>query len=102
MKKLVVIVVLIALVWIVKLSFDVMQISAQQQQLSQSLHLAEKTNANLNDQLVALQRRNYTQDAPEQSAVSSAVQQEDAIQPVDMVAQQLDLVEFSLQQQQFH
>ncbi|MDM1736638.1 hypothetical protein HX112_08740 [Acinetobacter towneri] len=102
MKKLVVIVVLIALVWIVKLSFDVMQISAQQQQLSQSLHLAEKTNANLNDQLVALQRRNYTQDAPEQLAVSSAVQQEDAIQPVDMVAQQLDLVEFSLQQQQFH
>ena len=102
MKKLVVIVVLIALVWIVKLSFDVMQISAQQQQLSQSLHLAEKTNANLNDQLVALQRRNFTQDAPEQSAVSSAVQQEDAIQPVDMVAQQLDLVEFSLQQQQFH
>ncbi|MCO8057252.1 hypothetical protein [Acinetobacter towneri] len=102
MKKLVVIVVLIALVWIVKLSFDVMQISAQQQQLSQSLHLAEKTNANLNDQLVALQRRNYTQDAPEQPAVSSAVQQEDAIQPVDMVAQQLDLVEFSLQQQQFH
>ena len=102
MKKLVVIVVLIALIWILKLSFDVMQISAQQQQLSQSLHLAEKTNANLNDQLVALQRRNYTQDAPEQSAVSSAVQQEDAIQPVDMVAQQLDLVEFSLQQQQFH
>ncbi|MFV5454366.1 hypothetical protein [Acinetobacter towneri] len=102
MKKLVVIVVLIALVWIVKLSFDVMQISAQQQQLSQSLHLAEKTNANLNDQLVALQRRNYTQDAPEQPAVSSAVQQEDAIQPIDMVAQQLDLVEFSLQQQQFH
>ena len=102
MKKLVVIVVLIALVWIVKLSFDVMQISAQQQQLSQSLHLAEKTNANLNDQLVALQRRNYTQDAPEQPAVSSAVQQEDAIQPVDMVAQQLDLVEFSLQHQQFH
>ena len=102
MKKLVVIVVLIALVWIVKLSFDVMQISAQQQQLSQSLHLAEKTNANLNDQLVALQRRNYTQDAPEQPAVSSAVQQEDAIQPVDMVAQQLDFVEFSLQQQQFH
>ena len=102
MKKLVVIVVLIALVWIVKLSFDVMQISAQQQQLSQSLHLAEKTNANLNDQLVALQRRNYTQDAPEQPAVSSAVPQVDAIQPMEMVAQQLDLVEFSLQQQQFH
>ena len=102
MKKLVVIVVLIALIWIVKLSFDVMQISAQQQQLSQSLHLVEKTNANLNDQLVALQRRNYTQDAAEQSAVSSAVPQEDAIQPMEMVAQQLDLVEFSLQQQQFH
>ncbi len=102
MKKLVVIVVLIALVWIVKLSFDVMQISAQQQQLSQSLHLVEKTNANLNDQLVALQRRNYTQDAAEQSAVSSAVPQEDAIQPMEMVARQLDLVEFSLQQQQFH
>ena len=102
MKKLVVIVVLIALIWIVKLSFDVMQISAQQQQLSQSLHLVEKTNANLNDQLVALQRRNYTQDAAEQSAVSSAVPQEDAIQPMEMVARQLDLVEFSLQQQQFH
>lgn len=102
MKKLVVIVVLIALIWIVKLSFDVMQISAQQQQLSQSLHLVEKTNANLNDQLVALQRRNYTQDAAEQSAVSSAIPQEDAIQPMEMVARQLDLVEFSLQQQQFH
>lgn len=102
MKKLVVIVVLIALIWILKLSFDVMQISAQQQQLSQSLHLVEKTNANLNDQLVALQRRNYTQDAAAQSAVSSAVPQEDAIQPMEMVARQLDLVEFSLQQQQFH
>lgn len=102
MKKLVVIVVLIALIWIVKLSFDVMQISAQQQQLSQSLHLVEKTNANLNDQLVALQRRNYTQDAAEQSAVSSAIPQEDAIQPMEIVARQLDLVEFSLQQQQFH
>ena len=102
MKKLVVIVVLIALIWILKLSFDVMQISAQQQQLSQSLHLVEKTNANLNDQLVALQRRNYTQDAAEQSAVSSAIPQEDAIQPMEMVARQLDLVEFSLQQQQFH
>ena len=102
MKKLVVIVMLIALIWILKLSFDVMQISAQQQQLSQSLHLAEKTNANLNDQLVALQRRNYTQDAAEQSAVSSAIPQEDAIQPMEMVARQLDLVEFSLQQQQFH
>ena len=102
MKKLVVIVVLIALIWIVKLSFDVMQISAQQQQLSQSLHLVEKTNANLNDQLVALQRRNYTQDAAEQSAISSAIPQEDAIQPMEMVARQLDLVEFSLQQQQFH
>lgn len=102
MKKLVVIVVLIALIWIVKLSFDVMQISAQQQQLSQSLHLVEKTNANLNVQLVALQRRNYTQDAAEQSAISSAIPQEDAIQPMEMVARQLDLVEFSLQQQQFH
>ena len=102
MKKLVVIVVLIALIWIVKLSFDVMQISAQQQQLSQSLHLVEKTNANLNDQLVALQRRNYTQDAAEQSAVSSAIPQEDAIQPMEIVARQLDLVEFSLQQQQYH
>ena len=102
MKKLVLIVVLIALIWIVKLSFDVMQISAQQQQLNQSLHLVEKNIANLNDQLVALQRRNYTQDAAEQSAVSSAVPQEDAIQPMEMVARQLDLVEFSLQQQQFH
>ena len=102
MKKLVVIVVLIALIWIVKLSFDVMQISAQQQQLSQSLHLVEKNIANLNDQLVALQRRNYTQDAAEQSAISSAIPQEDAIQPMEMVARQLDLVEFSLQQQQFH
>lgn len=102
MKKLVVIVMLIALIWILKLSFDVMQISAQQQQLSQSLHLVEKTNANLNDQLVALQRRNYTQDAAEQSAISSAIPQEDAIQPMEMVARQLDLVEFSLQQQQFH
>ena len=102
MKKLVVIVMLIALIWILKLSFDVMQVSAQQQQLSQSLHLVEKTNANLNDQLVALQRRNYTQDAAEQSAVSSAIPQEDAIQPMEIVARQLDLVEFSLQQQQFH
>ena len=102
MKKLVVIVVLIALIWIVKLSFDVMQISAQQQQLNQSLHLVEKNIANLNDQLVALQRRNYTEDAAEQSAVSRAVPQEDAIQPMEMVARQLDLVEFSLQQQQFH
>ena len=102
MKKLMLIVASIAVIWIVKLSYDVMQISAQQQQLSQSLHLAEKNNANLNDQLVALQRRNYTQPSSEQSAAYSSEVQENSIQPMDVVSQQLDLVEFALQQQQFH
>ncbi len=56
MKKIFILLLVLALLWILKLSYDVFGLTAQQTELSNSLHRIEQSNANLNDQLVALQR----------------------------------------------
>lgn len=105
MKKLLILLLIIGLAWMLKLSYDVFKITAQQSELSQSMHQAEKSRANLNDQLVALQRQSSN---PSPSVSSSApatnttVQiSQTAITAQQMLQQQLELIEFALKQAQY-
>lgn len=105
MKKLFVVVVIVAVLWLAKLSFDLFQVNAQQTELMQQQTLLQQRNAGLNDQVVALKRQlNGT--ATEMSATmtsnaSIAAEATHSIEPMMVVGQQLDLVEFAMQQQQF-
>ena len=51
MKKILILLLILSLLWIIKLTYDVFNISAQQTELSSSLHRIEQSNANLNDSL---------------------------------------------------
>lgn len=105
MKKLFVVVVIVAVLWLAKLSFDLFQVNAQQTELMQQQTLLQQRNAGLNDQVVALKRQlNGT--ATEMSAATTsnasiAAEATHSIEPMMVVGQQLDLVEFAMQQQQF-
>lgn len=105
MKKLFVVVVIVAVLWLAKLSFDLFQVNAQQTELMQQQTLLQQRNAGLNDQVVALKRQlNGT--ATEMSAATTsnasiAAEATHSIEPMIVVGQQLDLVEFAMQQQQF-
>ncbi|WP_180163170.1 hypothetical protein [Acinetobacter sp. YH12069] len=105
MKKLFVVVVIVAVLWLAKLSFDLFQVNAQQTELMQQQTLLQQRNAGLNDQVVALKRRlNGTtteMSAATTSNASIAAEATHSIEPMMVVGQQLDLVEFAMQQQQF-
>ena len=106
MKKILILLLILSLLWIIKLSYDVFNISAQQTELSSSLHRIEQSNANLNDQLVALQRHVKA----EGGTVAQGTQAEhdlktieaSSIDPIVVIKQQLDLIEFMLKQQKFN
>ena len=106
MKKIFILLLILSLLWIIKLSYDVFNVSAQQTELISSLHRIEQNNANLNDQLVALQR----QVKFEAGTVAQGVQAEhdlkaieaSNIDPVVVIKQQLDLIEFMLKQQKLN
>ena len=105
MKKLFVVVVIVAVLWLAKLSFDLFQVNAQQTELMQQQTLLQQRNAGLSDQVVALKRQlNGT--ATEMSAATTSnasitAEATHSIEPMIVVGQQLDLVEFAMQQQQF-
>ena len=105
MKKLFVVVVIVAVLWLAKLSFDLFQVNAQQTELMQQQTLLQQRNAGLNDQVVALKRQ-LGGTATEMSAATTsnasiAAEATHSIEPMIVVGQQLDLVEFAMQQQQF-
>lgn len=101
MKKFIYVLLLIALGWLIKLSYDFYSISQQLNTIQQSLHKSEQKNASLNDQLVAVQRQ--TDDTPQSVQTQKAPSKEQVlgISPAVVVKQQLELVQFALQQQQF-
>lgn len=105
MKKLVILLLIIGLVWMLKLSYELFKITAQQSELSQSMHQAEKSRANLNDQLVALQRQSSSSplSAPSNTSADDATTQitQTHIAPQQMLKQQLELIEFALKQAQY-
>ncbi|OTG96602.1 hypothetical protein B9T24_07705 [Acinetobacter sp. ANC 4654] len=103
MKKIFILLLVLGLLWILKLSYDVFEITAQQTELTNSLHRIEQSNANLNDQLVALQRHVNVKDesgSPNQPDLTTI--ESSSIDPIFVVKQQLDLIEFMLQQQKFN
>jgi len=105
MKKTLILLFILSLLWIVKLSYDLFNLTAQQTELNTSLHRIEQNNANLNDQFVALQRKVMLtgESAPANSQAAEDLKsiQAASIDPVIVIKQQLELIEFMLQQQQF-
>ncbi|NNG81063.1 hypothetical protein [Acinetobacter sp. ANC 5378] len=106
MKKILILLLILSLLWIIKLSYEVFNISAQQTELSSSLHRIEQSNANLNDQLVALQRHVNAEGGV---VVQGAQAEHDlktieasSIDPIVVIKQQLDLIEFMLKQQKLN
>lgn len=105
MKKTLILLFILSLLWIAKLSYDIFNLTAQQTELSASLHRIEQNNANLNDQYVALQRKITLTDgsaaAGSQAAQDLKTIQAASIDPIVAIKQQLELIEFMLKQQQF-
>ena len=99
MKKLTILLSGIALVWLSILSYHSWQITQQSQQLAQQLHQSKKDAASLNDRLVALQRQAMQPTAVKTPEPTEAKTPQ--IQPLALIQQQLDLIEFALQQQQY-
>ena len=102
MKKLIYVLGLVAMLWLIKLSFDFYQVSARLDSLQDVLHQSEQQNAHLNDRLVAVQRQAEAQSEQPTSQVSP--QNSDAISnltPNLLIQQQLELVQFALQQHQY-
>ncbi|MEB3766808.1 hypothetical protein [Acinetobacter sp. MD2] len=103
MKKRVLIASLVVLVWLAKNSYDQWQITQQMNILHTQMTQLEQSSANLNDQWVALKRQ--PTENPEKAAIAAkSVTTESSVitpfNPVVMVKQQLQLVQFALQQQQ--
>ena len=108
MKKFLIIVILVCVAWIAKLSYDLFQLNQTQTVMQNTLQQLESNSASLNDQLVALQRQNPKPSEAATTASAPAAAGEPAansmlqIDPMVLIRQQLDLVDFALQQQQYH
>lgn len=101
MKKIFILLMGLSLIWILKLSYDVFTLTAQQTELSNTLHHIEHSNANLNDQMVAVQRHsNVKHDNAQPIEATTALNpiSESSLDPVLVIRQQLDLIEFMLKQ----
>ena len=105
MKKFIYLLFFIAMAWLIKLSYDFYHVSKQLTEIQNSLHQSEQKNATLNDQVVALQRDPSTNKAtPAKNTQNSSVPKQpetQTIQASTVIKQQLELVKFALQQQQF-
>lgn len=105
MKKLLVLCLILSVLWMVKISFDLYQLRTGQEMLTQQQSALEQRNASLNDQLAAVSRQ-LGADSPaglnqDPANTASSVQTVSALQPAVLIGQQLDLIEFALQQQQY-
>ncbi|ENV47096.1 hypothetical protein P255_02380 [Acinetobacter brisouii CIP 110357] len=100
MRKLFVALSLLIVAWMVKLNYDLVQNSKQLQELQTRILHSEQANANANDQLVALQRQLAPNEATASDVASSESAAVHALNPIILVKQQLQLVQFALQQQQ--
>ncbi|MCU4351467.1 hypothetical protein [Acinetobacter ursingii] len=103
MRKFIGLIVILASLWLVKLSYDSYLLSQRFDLLQQNITQMEQNNANLNDHLVALQRQ-FTNPADQSSTASEPAPSaaiHTALNPVILVKQQLELVQFALQQHQY-
>lgn len=101
MKKLIPVLLCITLGWLIKLSYDFYRVSQQLTEVQQVLYKNEQKNASLNDQLVAVQRQTdepVQEETKKKAVVNAPIE---GVNPSIVVKQQLDLVQFALEQQQF-
>ena len=98
MKKLAFVLLLCAIAWLVKMSYDFFQLSAQNSELQTTLQQVVKSNAVLNDQIAALKRDQ--QIAIDQSNPTENINALQNIDPMFVVAQHLSVVELALNQKQ--
>lgn len=101
MKKWYVLIAIVFVVWIGKLTFDLQQLTGQQNLLVKSVDKLEKTNSNLNDQLAAMNREMPVQ-TKTQASTPTVMAEDWIVSPKEMIQQQLVFVEFALKQQQYH
>ncbi|EOR03187.1 hypothetical protein MMP65_14380 [Acinetobacter sp. ANC 3926] len=91
----------LSLLWLAKLSYDVAQYSQTVPQLQQQLDQTEQRYALLNDQFVAVQRQLQNTSSVEPTDSVSIPTTVTGIAPVILIKQQMQLVQFALDQQQF-
>ncbi|MCI3880687.1 hypothetical protein [Acinetobacter higginsii] len=91
----------LSLLWLAKLSYDVAQYSQTVPQLQQQLDQTEQRYALLNDQFVAVQRQLQNTSSVEPTDSVSIPITVTGIAPVILIKQQMQLVQFALDQQQF-
>ena len=102
MKKLLYIALGIGLLWLLALSYYHYSTAQQLSLIQENLHQTEQHNANLNDQMVALQRSIQTQSSNQKtSTLRRADTTTGQIAPTVLFKQKLELAQFALQQQQF-
>jgi hypothetical protein len=90
----------LSLLWLAKLSYDVAQYSQTVPQLQQQLTQTEQRYALLNDQFVAVQRQlqnNRVVEPADNALIPVTVE---GVAPILLIKQQLQLVQFALDQQQ--
>ncbi|WP_273778236.1 hypothetical protein [Acinetobacter sp. GSS19] len=109
MKKVVGVLIILSLVWLGKVSYDVFQIHGEWVQLQDKLVKLEQNNAALNDEVVALQRQVPSTVTSVPSSTTSSQQNPSAaqlvalqgVEPVRVIQQHSELIQFALQQQQY-
>lgn len=104
MKKIIYLILAFALLWLVKLSYDLYGMTQQLESIQSDLHQHEQKSAALNDQLIALQRDVEVIPATRSTTTVKAKQEdnsEQGLSPLFLIKQKLELVQFALQQQQF-
>lgn len=103
MKKFLYLLVVFVLLWLVKLSYDNYLISNQLVDIKTDLHQAEQRNANLNDQLIGLKRTTISDNTGHSKSINPDQKTGDhtLLNPSQLLKQQLKLVQFALEQQQY-
>lgn len=101
MRKIVYVILGLSVLWLAKLNYDVVQYSQTVPQLQQQLDQVSQRYALLNDQFVAVQRQLQNNSAAlvGQNVVVPMLQT--GISPAELIRQQLQLVQFAIDQQQF-
>ena len=99
MKKIMIIALIASLLWVIKLSYDVQQLSGARQNLEQNFADLSKQNATLNDRMIAFQREK-SDTAPEHPISSQSVAV-DVLEGKKLIDPSVQLIEFSLNQQEY-
>lgn len=103
MKKFLYLLIVFVVLWLAKLSYDNYLISNQLVDIKTDLHQAEQRNASLNDQLIGLQRTAIPDNTSHSKSISPDQKAGDhsLLNPSQLLKQQLKLVQFALEQQQY-